>query len=558
MRALAAPTRLGRALGRRTRVPIIATRHHDNHAQMAYLTSPFQDGGDVVVTVVDGYGDGGAISVYVAAPGRLNRLYTNASMLDSLGLLYAMLSSTQGGWTPLSSEGRYMGAAAWGNGDRLTNPYYRRLRQLVYFGRGVHVALNRALTSMHLYGERAPYNAALRDILGDPVPPERMWNPDAVLRVDDIGHSPITQDRVDKAAAVQLLLEDGITHIVQDAIARTGCHRLVMAGGTALNCLATMRLLERFDESLVERCAGVARRLEVWVPPTPSDQGVTIGAAYNFAARLGVTRGEPFTHAFLCGQPPTHREIADALDAANDISFLDVSTIGRDDLADLVAFLLSRDGIVGVYQGRAETGPRALGHRSILANPCNPRTLERINSLVKYREMIRPLAPMATRAAAERFFMLAPGAAADDYNAYNYMVLTALARPEARAVIPAVVHRDGTSRVQIVRPETDPFSHALLVAMGRRCGVEVAVNTSLNVGSPIVQTPTQALEVLRRAKGLTALALLGADGGAFLAWHALVQPPKDGGRELRAAVAEWQGARSSMGVRREHVDAHVC
>ena len=109
-----------------------------------------------------------------------------------------------------------------------------------------------------------------------------------------------------------------------------------------------------------------------------------------------------------------------------------------------MAFMTSRDAVFAIFQGAAETGPRALGHRSILANPCNPATRETLNARVKYREAIRPLAPMMTLEAAQRWFVLSDGASDDEYNAYNYMVLTARARPEARARIPAVIHADGT------------------------------------------------------------------------------------------------------------------
>jgi carbamoyltransferase len=213
----------------------------------------------------------------------------------------------------------------------------------------------------------------------------------------------------------------------------------------------------------------------------------------------------------------------------------------RRQLAEFVAYIVSQDGVIGLFQGAAETGPRALGHRSILANPCNPKTLDNINRLVKFREMIRPLAPMATLDAAQRLFDLPSGASDDDYNAYNYMVLTARVRPECRSLIPAVVHRDGTARVQIVRADSfNRFTYEYLEALGRRIGVEVSVNTSLNVGTPIVQTPEQALETLKRAKGMTGLILISAEGDAFLAWHNIVSPPKDGGRQLRAWHCEWQ------------------
>lgn len=209
-------------------------------------------------------------------------------------------------------------------------------------------------------------------------------------------------------------------------------------------------------------------------------------------------------------------------------------------VADLLAFCISRDGVLGLFQGAAETGPRALGHRSILANPCNPRSLETINRLVKFREPFRPLAPMMTLEAAQRWFELQDGGSDDEFNAYNYMVLTVRPRPDARRQIPAVVHRDNTSRIQIVREETDPFTHAYLRGMGRHCGVEVSVNTSLNVAGPIVQTPQQALEALRRSKAMDGVMMLGAEGRAYLAWHAVDAAPKDGGRRLREWMRAWE------------------
>src|SRR5262249_19358344 len=130
-------------------------------------------------------------------------------------------------------------------------------------------------------------------------------------------------------------------------------------------------------------------------------------------------------------------------------------------------------------------------------------------------------------------FELLPGASDADYNAYNYMVLTAQARPASYAIIPAVIHKDGTSRIQIVREEIDPFSYAYLKAMGKRVRVEVSVNTSLNVGSPIAQTPGQALQTLKRSKGMDGLFLFAEEGHTFLAWHNIVDPPKDAGQRLQ-------------------------
>jgi carbamoyltransferase len=545
LRASGAPARLSKQLGLKRPLPIIGMRHHDNHAYFAYGISPFNQVKDpVMVSVLDSVGDDASISLYVAKEGKLERIRCNRSLMDSLGALYTIISSTQGGWTSLSSEGRYMGASAWGNNERLTNPYYRQLRQLFYFAHDGQVYLNRAMVNWHKWGELRPYNRVLKGLLGEPVARKDMWSPDHVMRVEDIRHAPITHERVDKAAATQMLFEDVLFHVIEHLILVTGSDKLVMSGGTALNCIANMKMLELFDTDFYERYLGKKTRLHLWVPPTPSDPGVVTGAAFNFALSNGVPPGAPMRHAFYCGTPPPAASIREALAQASEIDSMSVGNISdaqqMERLADFAAYVVSRDGIIGLFQGAAETGPRALGHRSILANPCNPRTLDNINRLVKFREIIRPLAPMATLQAAHRFFELSPGASDDDYNAYNYMVLTARARPESHALIPAVIHRDGTARLQIVRSETDPFTYAYLKRMGRRVGVEVSVNTSLNVGSPIAQTPVQALNVLKRSRGMTGLIMIGAEGDAFVAWHNVSDPPKDAGRQLLAWHRAWQ------------------
>ena len=544
--AFKAPARLGAQLGLRRALPVIALRHHDNHAWLAYGLSPFaKDDEPVMVCVLDGFGDDAAISIYLGQGGKLRLLRTNRSILDSLGGFYSIISSTQGGWTVLSSEGRYMGAAAWGNADRLTNPFYPLLRQLFYFERDGHVQLNRALANWPRKLLEEPYSPALVNMLGRPIAPEAMWSPDAVLRVEDIEHAPVTRERLDKAAAAQLVFEDVLFHVVGHLARTYRSHKLVLAGGTALNAVANMRLLQHFDDEYYDRLLGVPGvRLHLWVPPIPGDAGVPLGAACHFAFSNGHAAHEPLPHAFYCGPAPTSAEIRAALNESPDVSVLplgDVSHAERRHLvADLVAWIVSHGGVAGLFQGVAETGPRALGHRSILADPRNPETLSILNQLVKYREAVRPLAPMATREAALRWFELEPGASDLDYNAYNYMVLTARARPEAYAAIPAVVHKDGTCRVQIVREETDPFTHAYLKAMGRRAGVEVSVNTSLNVGSPIAQTPAQAIGTLKRSKGMDALFLLSVEGEAFLAWHPIPTSPKDSGRRLQRWLREWE------------------
>jgi carbamoyltransferase len=534
------PKILAKQLGLAERVPLICMPHHDNHAWFSFAASPFADDHEpVAIAVLDGTGDLGSVSLYVAENGAMRRLYCNDSMFDSLGAFYSVISSTQGGWTWLSSEGRYMGAAAWGDMSRASNPYYARLREVLHFGEGGEIRLNRALANWYCDPFDRPYKSALADVLGESLKPDQLWNPDAVLRVEDIHHRPDTQDRLDKAAATQLVFEDAMIHVVDHLLRVTGANRLVLTGGVALNAVGNMRLLEHFGEAWFANAQGRKARLHLWVPPTPGDPGVTIGAAWLFAHLAGAPRGAPISHAFYCGLPPSPEDIATAL-AADDIVSKEIGDIstpdGRDAIADLMAFMVARNGIIALYQGAAETGPRALGHRSIFANPCDPGARERLNERVKYREAIRPLAPMATLQAAQEYFELHEGASDADYNAYNYMVLTAPSKPHARARIPAVIHADGTGRIQIVRADDDPLTYAYLKALGRRIGVEMSVNTSFNVAGPIAQTPQQAIDTLRRSRGLDVVLLVASDGAVHAAWHG---GERDSGR-FTGWFSEWK------------------
>jgi carbamoyltransferase len=545
-RGVRAARHLGRMfeseLGSDTPVPLIATPHHENHAWFSFATSPFANReGPTLVAVLDGVGDMAAISIYRCEDGQMWRLYTNDSVFDSLGIYYAVISSTQGGWTWLSSEGRYMGAAAFGDMDRSSNPYYPALKSIFSLQSDGRVYLNRDLANWPRDIQNKPYTQALIDILGEPIAQKDLWNPDAVLRLEDIKHKEATQARLDKAAAAQLVFEDVLIHVIDHWIRKTGSDRLVLTGGTGLNAVGNMRLLEHFGREFYRHDLLRDTQLHLWVPPTPNDAGVTIGAAYMGAYLAGFGVGAPSEHAFYCGLPPAAGEITAALDASPDVervALVDLNDATRPLFADFMAYMTAQDAIIALYQGAAETGPRALGHRSILANPCNAQTRDNLNARVKFREAIRPLAPMMTLEAALHFFELSDGASDDEYNAYNYMVLTAHAKPEALTHIPAVVHADGTGRLQIVREAADPLTYAYLKALGLRIGVEVTVNTSFNVGGPIAQTPTQALETLRRAKGLDAVLMFSEEGPVFAALHGGTEG--DGGTRFRQWLDAWE------------------
>src|SRR3954454_996340 len=325
------PRRVWDALGLDGDPLLIGMRHHDNHAAFSYAASPFaHDGEPVLVGVFDGFGDEGTSSIYLAGPDGLRMLRADRTSLnDGLGVMYAVLSSTQGGWPFLSCEGRYMGPAAWGDGSRLTNPYYRRLRQVFHFDGEGHVRLNRALANWASNCLGDPYTDDLVDMLGEPIPHDKMWHPDAVLDVDAIQHAEITQERVDKAAAVQLVFEDALLHVLDHFLRVTGATRLVLTGGTALNCVANMRVLDTFDVGWYRRALGRPGRLSIWVPPVPGDAGAPTGAAHAFAMAAGARPGPRLEHAFHCGRAPRRDEVRSALARAADVGTTDLGDVSH-------------------------------------------------------------------------------------------------------------------------------------------------------------------------------------------------------------------------------------
>ena len=313
--ATRAPRHLGRTLGLPGPVPVIGMPHHDNHAWFSFCVSPFaRSVPPVMISVLDGTGDRGAISLYVAEAGAMRLVRCNQSVFDSLGTYYGVLSSTQGGWSWLSSEGRYMGAAAYGNGDRASNPYYAELRGLLSLQPDGQVYLNRALANWHRNVFDDPYTPELKRILGAPVAPKDMWNPDAVLRVEDIRHKPRHPvGRLDKAAADANGLRGRADPYRGFSMIRdTGSDRLVLTeAGTAAQCdreHAAARALRRTC-NITSALLGKRTRLHLWVPPVPNDAGVPLGAAYVFAQLAGARIGPPVEHAFYCGLAPTESDI---------------------------------------------------------------------------------------------------------------------------------------------------------------------------------------------------------------------------------------------------------
>jgi carbamoyltransferase len=278
--------------------------------------------------------------------------------------------------------------------------------------------------------------------------------------------TPWEQDHADLAASAQACLEETLLELVHWLHREVGGEALTMAGGVALNCVANSRIAAKGPYE------------QVWVQPAAGDAGTALGSALQVAATLGDTT-TPMPGAAL-GRSWSDNELRQWLDQAA------VPYERPPDIAQTVADELAGDGIVALFQGRSEYGPRALGHRSLLAHPGRAENLERLNH-VKGREEFRPVAPMV---AAHRAAELFDGPQPSPYMLFVHDVAAAW-----RDRIPAAVHIDGTARIQTVNAAEEPLVARMLDAFERRTGLPVVVNTSLNTaGRPMVDDPRDALE----------------------------------------------------------------
>ena len=276
-----------------------------------------------------------------------------------------------------------------------------------------------------------------------------------------------TSDHADLAASLQVRLEEVLLELASWLHGRTGGDTLTLAGGVALNCVANTRL------------AAEGPYRSIWAQPAAGDAGTALGGALH-VARAGGDATAPMPGVDL-GRGWSDDEVEAWLTTAR------VPYQRVDDVADSVAEALARNGIVAWFQGRSEFGPRALGHRSLLAHPGYAANLERLND-VKGREQFRPVAPMVLASRARDIFSRGPLPS-------PYMLFVHDVDPRWRDRIPAIVHVDGTARVQTVDPADEPLVAGMLAAFERRTGLPVVVNTSLNTaGRPMVDDPRDALE----------------------------------------------------------------
>ena len=426
--------------------------HHLAHALSAYSYSGFDE---AAIVVMDGRGAWEATSIWQGSKGSVEPVLT-IDWPESLGLFYARFTEFLG-FLPNADEWKVMGLAPYGKPgvdlsmfiDPLAGPYEVHADRLVGNGSGRFTGWPEAL--------------------GSPREPE----------------TDIRDLHKDIAFAVQDACEAGMMSVVRLALAKTRSRNLCLAGGVALNSKANGKIV----------ASGVADN--IFVQPAAADDGVALGAALapflDGGQRLPL---RPMRHAYL--GPSFDDDAIEATLKTYKIRFTRVS-----DVASVSAELLAEGKILGWYQGRMEFGPRALGSRSILADPRDPEMNAKVNNAVKFREWWRPFAPSLKKEAAPDYLE----------SAYDspFMILTAQVRPEKRAVIPSVTHVDGSARPQTVEKQINPIYYRLIDEFDKRTGVPVIMNTSFNLrGEAIVHTPTDALRTFF-SSGMDALVL-----GSFL------------------------------------------
>jgi carbamoyltransferase len=425
--------------------------HHLAHAASTYFTSGWTD---CLIAVIDAMGEVQSTTIYEASSGGIKKL-REVSANDSIGILYSLVTLHLG-FDFNSDEYKIMGLAPYGNPERF-RPFFNEVVEL-------HPNGSIRIPILHLNRSREERENYLvtRNYLSVNLIPERRPNEE------------ITEAHRDAAAALQECLNRAVLHICGHFGETTGLRRLAMAGGVALNCTANGHLMRSglFDE--------------IYIQPAAGDDGAALGAALHRASIAGAVSNRRMPVPFL-GPRYSDACIEAALpEFADRVQVTRFNTL--EETCAEAARLIADGRVLAWYRGRMEFGPRALGNRSILADPGHPEMRDRINSMVKKREAFRPFAPAVSLEQVDRWFDVPPG------TDLPYMIATVNVREEHRAQLPAITHVDGSARVQTVSAANNPDFYALLRAVGKTTGREMVLNTSFNVkGQPIVNTPREAI-----------------------------------------------------------------
>jgi carbamoyltransferase len=442
---------------------ILCTEHHHSHAAAAFLTAPTQH---AAILTADGVGEWATLTVGTGSRGPEGtsiEIDREIRFPHSLGMLYSTFTAYLG-FAVNEGEYKVMGLAAYGRPTMAD-----AVRKLV--PRTPDGAFRLDLDYFDFHGSaRRSFSEKFVRLFG---PPRNRHDPIDLASAEG-------RRFADCAASVQLVLEDILVDLTRDLHRHTGLPDLCLGGGVALNGVANARILR---ESGFER---------IFVPPAPGDSGCALGAAL-YADRVHFAnpdRAFP-DHAFW--GPPAEEDALARIAGEDRLPF---DRLGDVELIERSAEDLEAGRIIGWIEGRCEFGPRALGHRSLLAAPHDEKMRDRLNRDIKYREEFRPFAPVVPVEEADRFFELPPGGA----RLARFMSGVFPVRREWRDRLAAVTHVDGTARVQTIEREFAPRLYDLIGAYGRLTGIPVLLNTSFNLaGEPIVCTAQEGYSTFRRS-----------------------------------------------------------
>jgi carbamoyltransferase len=444
--------RVGAALPAFANANVHHVEHHLAHAASAYLTSGWDD---CMVVVIDGMGEAHGASVYRASGGQLEPVH-RISAADSIGIFYSVLTLHLG-FDFNSDEYKIMGLAPYGDPERFEG----------FFEEAVLLRPDGGweIPPLRLGGtreERENHLLTRRHLSEHLIAPRE---PD----------SEISAVHQDVAGALQACLDRAILHLCTHFGEQLGMRRLALAGGVALNTTANGKLL----------AAGAFE--DIYVQPAAADDGSALGAALHRASLAGEIANRRSPAPFYGPSHPPARIEQTLSEYEDRVSATRLGSLAE--ACEAAAELIAAGEVIAWYRGRMEFGPRALGHRSILADPGLPEMRDRVNALVKMREAFRPFAPAVSLEQVDRWFEV-PAA-----TELPYMTVNVDVRPEHRASLPAITHVNGSARVQTVSSQDNAEFHELLGAVGRHTSREMVLNTSFNVkGQAIVNTPGEAIE----------------------------------------------------------------
>jgi carbamoyltransferase len=451
---------------------VLFSEHHLSHAASAFLCSPFEE---AAILTVDGVGEW-ATTACGTGQGNQIRLTRELEFPHSLGLLYSTFTAFLG-FEVNEGEYKVMGMAGYG-----TPRYAEKVWKVVRQNRDGSFALDMDYFCFHHSADRL-FDGRFTELFGRARPRNMPFFTGASGYPKYFGDPPanfaemcrVNQHYADVAASVQKVTEELLLGLAGNLQKETGLGKLCIAGGVGLNSVANSRILREtgFDE--------------IFIQPAAGDSGGALGAAlWAYHSLLGQPRTFRMEHAYW-GQEHCGCEIADFLKREKIAHRRAKDT---DELLDEVVKQLSQGKVVGWFQGRAEWGPRALGNRSILADPRNPGMKDIVNTKIKFREPYRPFAPSVLAERAEEYFDLPQ---IEEHYPARYMLYVVPTRDDQREKLPAVTHVDGTARVQTVFREHNARFYDLIERFGRATGVPVVLNTSFNLkGEPVVNTPEQA------------------------------------------------------------------